>query len=167
MTVNNIGCPLLKEEVLQPLIDKTIKELFWEVAKIRLHRCEECDVVPKDLCTVYTTFSGGYQIRFAFCAEREMMKRITENISEEPVTNPDDIAEYMIEFINVICGHVVSSVFRKTKTSARFHSPCFAEGFYIPENDNGSTNTIITTHYVDEYSERATLSNDRFSFIAC
>lgn len=167
MNVKDIGCPLVIGESLQSLIDKTIQEMFWEVAKIRLRRCECCDILPKDLCTVYTTFSGGYQIRFAFCAERTMMKRITENISEEPVTDPSDIEEYMKEFINVICGHVVASVFRKTKTSARFHAPCFTEGYYIPADDSGNDNTIITTHYTDEYAESASLSNDGFSFIAC
>lgn len=166
MTKDNVGCFLTKEETLQQLIDDVIKQMFWEIAKIKLCHCEYSDISPKDLCTVYTTFSGGYQIRFAFCAERAMMKRITENISEEIVTDPEDIEEYMKEFLNIICGRLVASIFKETKTSARFHSPYFTEGYYIPA-DNGCDNAIITTHYIDEYSETATLSNDRFSFIAC
>lgn len=161
--MNDKGSALVQEKSLQSLIEETVEELFLDIAKIHLRQYKKVTGTPNDLCTVYTTFSGGYNVRFVFCAERTFMKRITENISEEPVKEPDDIEEYMKEFINVICGHIVASVFRKTKKSARFHCPRFKEGFYLPPP--GGAGAMITTYYIDEYSETAILSNDRFSVI--
>ena len=63
------------------------------------------------MCTVYTIFNGGYEARLAFCAQRSMMKRITENMLEEPVVDAEDIVEYMKELLNILCGHVVAAVF--------------------------------------------------------
>lgn len=168
MSINNKELLLIKEESLQPLINETIEDLFWDIAKIRLRRCEHCDKLSEELCSVYTTFSGGYQIRFVFCAELGMMKRIAENIAEEPVDDKEYIEEYMKEFLNIICGHVVASVFRKTKKTARFHCPCFEGRLYIPEAANArGTDQIMKTQYIDDYAENALLMNDKIAFITC
>lgn len=159
MYIDNIGGPFTKEEVQQFLIDEVIQELFWQVAEMRLQQCDCSNIGAEDLCTVYTTFNGGYKARFSFCAERSMMKRIAGNMAQEPVTDPEDIEEYMKEFVNVICGHIVGFVFRKTKTAARFHCPQFAEGYYIPPDDNDDT--IVRTYYINEYSENAMLLYDK------
>lgn len=156
---------VMKETTMQPLIDETINQLLWQVAKINLHHCESAADM-EDLCTVYTTFSGGYNIRFAFCAERTLMQRMSENMAEEPVTEQDDIEEYMKEFINVICGHIVATVFRLTKISARFHVPRFADGCYLPDEDDRE-NHLITTYYISDFSEAAMLLNDYFSLVTC
>lgn len=166
MTVKNVDGSLVKEDDLQELIDETIQKSVWETARIHLRHCESNNVSKKDLCTVYTTFDGGYKVRFVFCAERAFMKRIAGNMLGEPVTDAGDIEEYMKEFVNVICGHVVAAVFKRTKTAARFHCPDFAEGCYVPAHDKHGTDKIITTSYIDEYSEIATVLNDKFSFVA-
>lgn len=165
MIGNGEGCLAAEEKTLHDLIEETIRKMFWEVAKVHLKHCNYVNECCEDLCTVYTTFNGGYDVRFAFCAERSFMKRITENIAEEPVTDQEDIEEYMKEFINVICGHVVSIVYYKTKTGARFHAPRFTDGFYLPPE--GDNEKIITTRYTNEYDEAAMLSHDCFEIILC
>lgn len=159
MNENSIGCLFAKEEVRQFLIDEIIQQLFWQIAKIHLKPCKGLDIVNEELYTVYTTFSGGYKARFSFCAERALMKRIAENMAEEPVTDMEDIAEYMKEFINVVCGHLVASIFYQTKKAARFHCPEFTEGYHVQPDEEDDI--MITTYYLDEHFANAMLMYDK------
>lgn len=159
MEANAVSSVSVDEEALRRKIEETLEQLFLQVANIDLQRCQKHDNCQRDLCTVYTTFYGGYEIRFAFCAERALMKRIVEKMLDEPVDDPVEIIEYMEEFINILCGHVVASVFRQTKISARFYSPCFVEGSYMLEN---AGDEMVVSHYINEHSETASLMYDRF-----
>lgn len=151
----------LDEDPIQILINDTIKEVFKQVAQIELQNCTAPKVISKDLCTVYTEFTGGYTIHFAFCAEKKLLKHIAENMLDEPITESEDIEECAKEFLNILCGHMVKTIFGKTKTAARFHSPYFIEEYYVPETDSGSP--LIATHYTDEQFHMAILINDKFS----
>lgn len=140
------------------MIDEIIKQLFWQIAKMHLRQCECSEQFNDEICTVYTTFSGGYKAHFLFCAERTMMQRIAENIAEEPLTDLDDVKEYMKEFINVICGHIVASIFGKTKMAARFQCPEFSEGYFAPQSDD---DTVVKTFFINECAENAMLLYDK------
>lgn len=130
------------------------------MAEIDLQECSYCDVADKDLCSVYTTFNGECQTLFVFSAERSFMERITEIMLEEPVTDPEEVVEYMEEFVNILCGHIAASIFRITKAPIRFHSPCFIDGAYLAE-DIPAENMIVS-YFADSYSENAILSRNQF-----
>ncbi len=151
----------LDGDPIQILINDTIKQVFKQVAQIELQDCTVPNVIPQNLYTVYTTFTGGYTIHFAFCAEKKLLKHIAENMLGEPVTESEDIEECAKEFLNILCGHMVKTIFGKTKTAARFHSPYFVEGYYIPETEDNSS--IIATHYTNEQFQMAILIDDKFS----
>lgn len=163
MDKNNMNCFLGEQKNLQDAIDKIVEELFWQVARIHLHRCECATPPSKELCTVYTTFSGGYKSRFFFCVEPALMKRMAENMAEEPVTDLEDIYDYMKEFVNVVCGHIVASIFNKTEVSARFLCPEIVKGYEIPKD---ADDDIITTHYTSAELEDTVLVYDSISTIA-
>lgn len=151
-----------KEKHLQMTVNKALKQLLWQTAEIDLECCTDCccDVEQQDLCSVYTTFNTENTTRFVFCAERSLMKRITEIMLEEPVTDLEEIAEYMEEFLNVLCGHIAASLFRVTKSAVRFHPPCFMEGDYMAEEKN--TENMIVSYFTNEDSESAIISHDHF-----
>ncbi len=151
---------MIKENSFCSLIDEVIKDVFCKTTGIHLQNCQRNDIADGDVCTVYTVFNGGYKARMAFCAQRSMMKRITENMLEEPVTDAEDIVEYMKELLNVLCGHIVAAVFSRTKTAARFQPPCFAEGCYLPEGED--PDGVIHICYMNDYAESAMLLHDQF-----
>lgn len=146
---------------VQAVINHTIKEVFKRVAGIEIRDCTIPHVMSQDLQVVYTTFSGGYEIRFAFYAEAKLWKRITENMLDIQDAKEDDIEECAKEFVNILCGHIVKSIFEKTKTAARFQSPYFVKGNCIPGGSSDSS--VVATHYADEYFDMAILFNDQIS----
>lgn len=159
MRKENISCLFKKEGVLQSLMNQVMQRMFLQTAGIRLQKCESHDMKEGEVYTVYTTFSGGYQTRMFFCGECALMQRIAENMAEEPVTEQEDIEEYIKEFFNIVCGHIVAAVFEKTKTAARFQCPEFSNGYKEPEKTE--CNTIIVTHYMSEEEENAMLLYDK------
>ncbi len=146
---------------VQSIINDTVRKVFQQVAHIDLRDCRTPEAAPEKLYTVYTTFCGGYSIRFSFCAEGGLLRRIAEHMLGTADVTADDIEECAKEFINILCGHVVKSVFSQTRVAARFHAPYFVEGRYVPESDSDAP--VITTHYMDERFDMAVLINDRFS----
>ncbi len=146
---------------VQAIINDTVRLVFRQAAAIELQDCGAPGTVPQKLYTVYTTFCGGYRIRFSFCAEERLLRRIAQNMLETEELTQEDIEECAKEFINILCGHVVKSVFSQTKVSASFHTPYFVEGRYIPETDGDTP--VVTTHYMDEHFDMAVLINDRFT----
>lgn len=147
MTEKNNCSRFIDESLFQDRLNETIQTAAWQIAKIHLQICREHNAEHKDPCTVYTTFNGEYQARFAFCAERTLMKEIAENMIEEPVDDSEEIAEFMKEFINILCGHIVASIFHHTKAKARFHPPCFTEGIYFPHESEEMKKTCYQTGY--------------------
>lgn len=141
-------------------VDEVIKDVFCETTGLHLQNCRGNNIAQDDVCTVHTIFHGGYEARLAFCAQRSMMKRITENMLEEPVVDAEDIVEYMKELLNILCGHVVAAVFHMTKTAARFQPPCFAEGRYLPEG--ADPDAMVHICYMNDYAESAILLHDQF-----
>lgn len=118
------------------LIDETMQDVMWQVAQIRMQRCNYHEMSNDNLCTVYTKFDGEYDILLAFCADDALMKHLAESMLGEPVSDPEELNECLIEFLNIFCGHVVSSIFREQKISARFQVPCIAENAHIPIDED-------------------------------
>ena len=143
---------------LSPLIDEVLKQLFWQIADARLKKCKEYGTEGKDLCTVYTRSHKGLPMRFVFCAERSMMKRIAEKMLEEPIEDQIELIEYMEEFSNIIFGHIAAAVIGGGKRPVRFYAPCFTEGSYMLEN---MKTEMIAHHYENEYGENASLLYDK------
>lgn len=161
MAENHISGSLTKSTSSQPLIDEIMKQIVWDVAKIHLQPCKNPGMPNQDdLCTIYTTFNGAYDAHFTFCATHSLMKRIAENMLEEPVTDTEEIIEYSKELVNILCGHIAASIFHTTKAPARFHSPCFAEGLHLPPDQR--TDTLIRNCYTNGNSETAMLLHDPF-----
>lgn len=158
MSTTNIK-NFLQENTVKSLIDEIIEQLFEEVSGIHLRQQEFTELPNEEICTIYTVFHGGYHTRFFFCAEPALMKRIAENIAEETITDEDDIKEYVKEFVNVICGHIVAAIFKKTKTSARFHCPEFIDEHEILADVHNDS--IITIHYTSTESENAMFLYDK------
>ena len=63
------------------------------------------------------------------------------------------VEDFTKEYFNVLCGHIVSRLFRETRVPARFSPPVFRRGRYVPEDH---LRHIVLT-YADDRNERAQL----------
>lgn len=122
--------PLLTPVQLHELICDMTQKITQNVAHIDLTLCDMEPDPHCDLCSVYTTLSGGYSSCLVLCAERTFFHRLTENILGHPTDDPEDLEEYAKEYFNVLCGRLVGEIYRVTGQGAKFHPPCFQEGHY-------------------------------------
>lgn len=156
MVLSENVCGYPRQDVpIQAMIEELLRSMLHEVADINVHHCHqkwnEKKIIDRQMYTVYTSFHGAYYARFAFCAEMDIMKRITEYMLGEKDNSLEDIIESVKEFINILCGHIVGTIFKRTKATARFHIPDFAEGIYVPKGEN--QNMIVTKYCTNEESQ--------------
>lgn len=122
----------LSDDNLYQIINQQMQRCLRDIGIMDVNCRAANSFQDMDLCTIHTTTNGGYQIRLVFYADRTFLLLIAQHMLGEPVADPDDIKECAMEFFNVVCGHVVAAIFRETHAPARFHCPCFEEGYYLP-----------------------------------
>lgn len=145
--------PSLTPVQLHELICDMTKRITQNVAHIDLTLCDIEPDSHRDLCSVYTTLSGGYSTCFVLCAERSFFHRLTENILGYPTDDPEDLEEYAKEYFNVLCGRLVGEIYQLTKLGAKFHPPIFQEGHYslIPSAPDVHLEAIRFTNHKSEH----------------
>ncbi|RGE68939.1 chemotaxis protein CheX [Anaerotruncus colihominis] len=154
------GADRLDEHALEELIHRTVVDITRQIAKIDLRLCSQDPDPANELCTLRTTIDGDYHTELVLHADRALLHRLTENMMEAKTTDPEDMEEYSKEFFNVLCGHIVSEIFRRTKLPARFHTPCFAYG----DTDEEKAKDKIRIRYASDQAERAELLHDKIAF---
>ena len=154
------GADRLDEHALEELIHRTVVDITRQIAKIDLRLCSQDPDPANELCTLHTTIDGDYHTELVLHADRALLHRLTENMMEAKTTDPEDMEEYSKEFFNVLCGHIVSEIFRRTKLPARFHTPCFAYG----DTDEEKAKDKIRIRYASDQAERAELLHDKIAF---
>lgn len=117
----------------------------------------------ENLFTVYTTLEGDYHIRLVFCSEQVLLKAIAENMLEETVEDYEDTVECAKEFFNVVCGQIAAVLFKTIRAKERFPCPCFAEGYFLPENEEADS--LMTFYYTGEQYKPALFLHDKLTLL--
>lgn len=126
----------ISDQEIQDILDQVVRDITNRIANIYL--CKQEVVFSDDICTVHTTFEGGYHATLILCADTVLLTRLTQHIIQEETVAPQDIEDFTKEFFNVICGQIASKLFQTAHISSRFHIPDFHTGRYIPGEKNGS-----------------------------
>ena len=61
-------------------------------------------------CQVQTTLYGGYHSRITLTSNYLFFFNLAKNMMEESPTL-EDVADYAVEYFNVLCGHIVAEIF--------------------------------------------------------
>lgn len=146
-------------EKVHAAIQKVMQESLQQFGMFDA-QCLQAELFCKEnLFTVYTTLEGDYRIRLVFCSEQPLLQAIAENMLEETVENYEDVVECVKEFFNVVCGHIVAAIFQTIHAKARFHCPCFVEGYFLPESERADS--LMTFCYTSEQYEPAIFLHDK------
>lgn len=153
----------LEDDKLCCIINSQMQEFLRRIgaSEVDCSKCGKFD--DMDICTIYTTIDGAYNIRLVFCAERALLQHIADCMMGEPVTDPEDVEECAKEFFNEVCGHIVAEIFKETHYSARFHCPFFREGYFLPGN-NGEK--MLVHCYTSVHKESAVFMHDPLTKIS-
>ncbi|MEG0780937.1 MAG: response regulator, partial [Oscillospiraceae bacterium] len=99
---------------------------------------------------------GAYSTSLAFCAQQKLLRRMTCNMKELPVAEDEDVEEYTKEFCNVLCGRLLSEVYRTNGSRARFYPPRYTTERCPANLQTGEP--IHHFYYLSEQGEAAEFS---------
>lgn len=123
--------------------DRLIRELLERCAGIRLTRQPAVQEFH-DFAEIFTEIDGTYAALLTFRAEYALLHRLAENMRGDLPAAPDDDEEYGKEFMNVVCGRLVSDIFRLTRSPARFYPPRFVRGACPLEMQAGDYTSVLS-----------------------
>ena len=107
-------------EWIYGMVENLTCEILAEMAGIRLCRATgpAADLKKKPMVAVCAAIGGDYTINMRFLAEKQLFYRLAQNMLER---EPDDeeIQEYAMEFVNVVCGRVISEIINATHIKVR------------------------------------------------
>lgn len=115
---------MVQWESIEELMDEVVKDVTKKMAGIDLERANT-DVLPSDgkVSALIAEVSGTDGFTLVYNAEDALLWEIAQNMKHRPVEDMDEVGEYTREYFNVICGHVISRLNRKTQSSLRFAIP--------------------------------------------
>lgn len=127
---------MFTEERLYEVLDSAVKDISHRVVKIDVVNVPERGGIPAlQPCNIYTKTRGDYEMTFVLCTEYEMLKKMTSNMKRGAEASEEDVPLYMEEFLNILCGHIVSKMNKSEKLKVFFDVPRFVRGEY---RGNGS-----------------------------
>lgn len=141
----------ITKEKLEEILNSALKDVTEQTAGVRLH--EEDEPLGEDLCTVNITFDKGFETGLTLCADTALLTRMARNTFHEEDVSSQDLEDFSKEYFNVLCGKIVSAVYKVCGIPAHFGTPNFYRGRYEPE---GQTTQFVLT-YSDDLNEHAQL----------
>ncbi len=125
----------LTPKEIQDILDGVMQDVPNRIASIQLQKQDTfLSNNVNNLCTIHTTFEGGYHASLALCADACLLMRLTQHFMQEEIVTSQDIEDFAKEYLNIICGRIVAGLFRSAHISSRFHIPSFSLGRYIPDD---------------------------------
>ncbi|HIY73808.1 MAG TPA: hypothetical protein H9826_07530 [Candidatus Intestinimonas merdavium] len=146
--------PLTQNEILD-ILDCSMQEITNRMA--RIYPCKQDSSPSGDVCTVFTTFEGGYHADLTLYMDTALLTRLTQTVTQSETVSPKDIEDFTKEYFNVICGHIVARLFQTAHISSRFCIPRFYPGLHPPENADNTGSFYCVLSYVSGSNERAQL----------
>lgn len=111
---------------IDSLISRTTVWMARKVANIQLRMDRPTREPKPSCCAVYTTTKGAYQVQLVLCASRKTLRRIAQGMLGESSDDPEEIEEAAKEFLNILCGNIVSEIARRYRANVLFSPPHFA-----------------------------------------
>lgn len=138
---------------INAMAENLVAEIIEQMGDIRLSRVSNSTRVPeKQVVGVCATIGGDYTMEMRFFAEESLFYRLAKNMTGgEP--SEEDVRDYAMEFINIVCGRFISEIIHTTHIKARlmpveYRVPPKAG---MPE-ENGSMTTLEFLSDVQEYA---------------
>lgn len=143
----------MSREALSGLLDQVTREITQEAGVVLRLIGEKPDGPEGEVCTVSITFDRGMDTSLSLCGDAALFSHLTRGILQTEDFTPQDVEDVAKEYLNVLCGHILSRLFQVTKQPARFGVPSFCRGRHEVE---GNEKHIIL-NYTGDQNERAQL----------
>ena len=111
------------EELLHKIIDEAVINITKRVANITLKRSDGLQPDGSEYSTLRITTTGAYCMTFVYRAPPSVFQSIADTMKRKSCTDEADMAEYVKEYFNILCGRIVSGINRETGASVRCGLP--------------------------------------------
>lgn len=111
------------EFALLEIVQNVVTDVCWKMAKLQLEKCDSALEPGGHAFTVST--SGAYQLTLSIWMGFSLMRIIADQMSHGGAEGDEDVVMYNQEFVNILCGNIISQINRRFKRSARFGIPSF------------------------------------------
>lgn len=125
----------LAQEEIREILDRVMQDITNRL--VCIYPCTQDALLSDDICTVQTTFEGGYCASLTLCADTALFTRLAQQMLEEETISPQDVEDFAKEYFNVICGQIVAKLFQSTHVASRFHIPEFHIGRPCSQHTGG------------------------------
>lgn len=120
---------MMTESNVEKIFDAAVRDISRKVGKLEvIDGPDDSSEKFRFPYTVYVTTTGEAPEVLAFSADKEVLRTIAQNMMHGAEVSEEDIRICTMEFFNILCGNVVSSINRMYKTGIRFSIPDFKEG---------------------------------------
>ena len=119
-----------QEEYLRSIVDQTVVHVTDKVAGILLRPSPDSRCLPDQGWAAISIAITGMEdgpFTLYYRAEPHVFRAIAEKMKRRPVDDEQDMAVYLKEYFNILCGHIISRINRETKSSMRFGIPTYHE----------------------------------------
>lgn len=121
---------------IQEIVNNAVTDITLRVAGIDLkNRTEKGFDETHKISTLSVVAVGNCKITIVYNAEDRLLQTIAEKMKRGPVEEDEEIEMYTKEYFNILVGHIVSCINRRTKSSMRFTIPSFSRGVYSIGDD--------------------------------
>lgn len=119
---------MMKETGIKQIFDASILDISKRVGKLEVIESYDGDDVEFEApYTVFVTTNGDFQEVFSFSADKTVLETIATNMMHGANVSEESMKYCAVEFFNILCGQVISSINRTYKTKTRISVPSFAE----------------------------------------
>lgn len=86
-------------------------------------------------CTVSAIFEGNCDLSLSLCADKLFFVRLAQEIFQDSNVSENDIEDVAKEYLNVICGRLITQVSSLIHKPTSFRFPVFQTGQHIFDGD--------------------------------
>ena len=120
-------------EGLFEILDSAVKDISHRVVAIDVvNSSDSSELASSQPCSIYTRTKGDYDMTFVLSTDFAVLRQMTRNMKRGAEASEEEVPLYMQEFLNILCGHIVSRMNKRANLKAFFDVPNFMQGEFKP-----------------------------------
>ena len=120
---------MIAEINVEEILDSSVRDISRRVGKLEVIDSQKGSV--RDLESPYTdcvVTTGEMQEVLSFCADGQVMEAMARNMMHGAEVDEKDIEYCAMEFFNILCGRMISTINRTYNTRVKFSVPSIRKG---------------------------------------
>lgn len=127
---------------LRQITDAAVRDISQKVAHTELTESTVEPFKTDGVRSLITVTQGDYELTFVFSAASSVLAAFARNMRHGQMPDAGGVETCACEFLNILCGRIVSQLNRRLHVSARFGVPQVVDGFF-----SYKTRRETDTHY--------------------